>query len=597
MGILANLGVKLSLNSAEFKAGLDDATKNLLKFEQNQKKSLNNAKRASAELASTMGTVAVGAGLLSAALLGVFKKADEISDMADAFDASIGSIIGMGKALDLAGGKSENLGNSLAKLSSNIENAREGNDKLRDSFKSIGISTKELANLNPDEMFNRVAEQLSKIEDPAKRSAKAVELLGKAAKGIDWKQYVEEYKKVADPDLEAAIRESAKAWDNIQKGIKATFELVVKIIQPLAAMVNHFATLGKQYDKFKEEGGTINWDTENPMGADGIEYKGEGKPKAKETSAPAKKMDKDLGLSDREKGWLKERAALEENFKIKIKEIEATAIKIQRETELIGLTEKESELAKAKWAIEDENAKLQLDLEKQIQVEKAKGEEQDKVKIELLKSQKALYAEMAEVQIDASRREMQSKENKIRQQQVLTNSERETFNTAIGNMEVLAQKNKAGFQAWKAMSIAMAVIDGYTNTQKAYQRGLEIPYVGFILGPVFAATAFAASMARVQAIRSTQYQGRQKGGSMVANTPYLVGEAGPELVIPHKGGTVIPNNQLSSHMGNGGVTYNGPYIASLNAIDTQSGMEFINRNKEAIWAANLTAQRSVPSLR
>ena len=50
MAILANLGVKLSLNSAEFKAGLDDATKNLQKFEANQKKSLKNAQNATAEL-------------------------------------------------------------------------------------------------------------------------------------------------------------------------------------------------------------------------------------------------------------------------------------------------------------------------------------------------------------------------------------------------------------------------------------------------------------------------------------------------------------------------------------------------------------------
>ena len=40
MSILARLGVKLALDSSEFKAGLEDATKNTKQFEANQKKEL-----------------------------------------------------------------------------------------------------------------------------------------------------------------------------------------------------------------------------------------------------------------------------------------------------------------------------------------------------------------------------------------------------------------------------------------------------------------------------------------------------------------------------------------------------------------------------
>ena len=39
---------------------------------------------------------------------------------------------------------------------------------------------------------------------------------------------------------------------------------------------------------------------------------------------------------------------------------------------------------------------------------------------------------------------------------------------------------------------------------------------------------------------------RALGGSMTANKPYLVGERGPELVIPRGGSDVVPNNQLGS---------------------------------------------------
>ena len=91
---------------------------------------------------------------------------------------------------------------------------------------------------------------------------------------------------------------------------------------------------------------------------------------------------------------------------------------------------------------------------------------------------------------------------------------------------------------------------------------------------------------------------RADGGGISANSPYIVGERGPELIVPSSSGTVIPNNMLGSMNSNQpSVTYNGPYIASMNAIDTQSATQFLAKNKSAVWAANQTAQRSLPQSR
>jgi phage-related minor tail protein len=77
--------------------------------------------------------------------------------------------------------------------------------------------------------------------------------------------------------------------------------------------------------------------------------------------------------------------------------------------------------------------------------------------------------------------------------------------------------------------------------------------------------------------------------------PTIVGENGPELFIPQRRGTVIPNMQASSYMGGQpSVVYNGPYIQNMNAIDTQSATQFLSKNKSAVWAANQSAQRSLP---
>jgi hypothetical protein len=80
--------------------------------------------------------------------------------------------------------------------------------------------------------------------------------------------------------------------------------------------------------------------------------------------------------------------------------------------------------------------------------------------------------------------------------------------------------------------------------------------------------------------------------------PTLVGENGPEIFIPQRSGTVIPNQQLSS-VGNNQpqVVYNGPVIQNMSAIDTQSGLQFLAKNKNAVWSANQSASRGMPASR
>lgn len=600
MNILARLGVKLALDSAEFKAGLDDATKNTKLFEANQKKALNNAKQATSEWGATLGKVSAGLAVVAAAVMAVAHKSDEISDMADAFDASIGSIIGMGKALEMSGGKADNLQNMLSKLSVNAQNAKEGSDQLRASFASVGVAAGEVQNLNPDELFARVAEQLAQIPSATERNAKAFELLGKAAKGVDWRKYVDEYKRVADPDLAAAIKESADAWDNMQKGASSFYYFLVRIMQPLFAMINAMTTLADKYREFKQEGGTINFDPNNPMG-EGIEFKGEGKPKG--GIEPAKSGKDTSGgykqASDKDKRQAEERARLKEAFDLRVKELSKMEEMIQREGELIGLNQQEQEMKKLAWQFEDDNAKVQADLQRQINEEKAKGMDMDKQKIAMLEQEQETYKILSQVALENARISEAANIQKIRQQQILTDNEKQGFDNMVSNMEKFAQKNKAAFVAWKAMAIAQTIIDTYKGAQESYSAMASIPYVGPALGIAAAIAAIGAGMARVSAIRSTEYQGRAAGGSVLGGQPYLVGERGPEVIIPHgSGGTVIPNHRLSGMMGNnGGITYNGPYIANMSAIDTQSAMQFLAKNKEGVWAANLSAQKSLPSSR
>jgi hypothetical protein len=90
--------------------------------------------------------------------------------------------------------------------------------------------------------------------------------------------------------------------------------------------------------------------------------------------------------------------------------------------------------------------------------------------------------------------------------------------------------------------------------------------------------------------------GYASGGEVTS--PSIVGERGPELFIPDRSGAIIPNRNIGDYMGNsGGVTYNGTVIQNMQAIDTQSGLEFLAKNKMNIYAINQSASRSMPTSR
>jgi len=87
--------------------------------------------------------------------------------------------------------------------------------------------------------------------------------------------------------------------------------------------------------------------------------------------------------------------------------------------------------------------------------------------------------------------------------------------------------------------------------------------------------------------------GNADGGDINAGQPYYVGENGPELIVPGRSGTIIPNNKLGGM--SGGVTnITNNYI---DAIDTKSFEDRIYGSSRAVWAANQYANRNISNSR
>lgn len=114
---------------------------------------------------------------------------------------------------------------------------------------------------------------------------------------------------------------------------------------------------------------------------------------------------------------------------------------------------------------------------------------------------------------------------------------------AFGNLSsLMASESKKMFEIGKTAAIAETIVSTIESAGHSFNAGAKIG--GPILGGVFAATAIIAGMARVQALKSTQFGSRGVsvgvGGNMAVNNPAPGGGAtasggGSEQVIYVKG--------------------------------------------------------------
>ena len=117
----------------------------------------------------------------------------------------------------------------------------------------------------------------------------------------------------------------------------------------------------------------------------------------------------------------------------------------------------------------------------------------------------------------------------------------------------LASVNKKFARAAKIAAIAEATVNTYVGATKALAS--YPPPFNFIA----AAAVVASGLAQVAAIRA---QPMQRGGALQVGQSTLVGEDGPELIVPKQPGTVIPREVASAIEGMSG--NQGPVTVNFN---------------------------------
>jgi Trp operon repressor len=110
----------------------------------------------------------------------------------------------------------------------------------------------------------------------------------------------------------------------------------------------------------------------------------------------------------------------------------------------------------------------------------------------------------------------------------------------------------AGIAAYSTViAIQQGIITGEIIMQKiAMIQAAAARIIGAaIANPVAAIAGLVVGGLAVSYMRS-ETKKRAIGGPIAAGQPYMVGERGPELIVPPNSGTVVPNNQLTTNTNN-----------------------------------------------
>jgi lambda family phage tail tape measure protein len=269
----------------------------------------------------------------------------------------------------------------------------------------------------------------------------------------------------------------------------------------------------------------------------------------------------------------------------------------QRRTELDGNRYKMTEF---EFRIAQERINLERKL---LELDQRKREALDKFGGDKMNSQYVVEAQAIDGMIQAENKLAEIRIGNIESERTRQQSFSEGWNLAFRQFSEDAENYaRVGGESFNAVVSGMnSAIDSFVRTGKFSFKDFAKSIIQDLIAiqlKMQAMQLFKIGMSFFGGGASPQLLNTAADGGFI-NEPTIVGENGAELFIPNRqGGTVIPNQQLAG-MGGGQpqVVYNGTVIQNMQAIDTQSAAQFLARNKDAVYSANLSASRSLPTSR
>jgi len=185
----------------------------------------------------------IAAGSLTGLTEQIMKSSNEIHNLGEGLGIGTESMLELSAAAIPLGRDINQTGLMLERMLNVADQAEEGNQKLRNAFEKVGISMSDLNKMSPDETFKKIAVSLAAMTDPAERARVAQELLGRAAMGIDWIQYVANLHQTegALTQHSQSVDDASRAYNQLQTGLNQLRLNLADLLDPIFKIIGNNA--------------------------------------------------------------------------------------------------------------------------------------------------------------------------------------------------------------------------------------------------------------------------------------------------------------------------------------------------------------------
>lgn len=236
--------------------------------------SLRNLGRATSDAAKFFAGLTAAAAGVGYAIKQTLDSAGALVDASNRLGVSASNLLRLQQAASLAGIGADELNATIQRLNRNIgEGLQKATAPSAVALRNLNLNLQEISRLRPDQQFELIAQRLIAIENPAQRTAMAMDLLGKQGPAV--LQLANELEKiqritqqaglvVTERDLVAldeagdAITELGILWDaGIKKAVAAVAPYIVGFVVRLKEAIAEAGGFDAIFKRVKETAHTI----------------------------------------------------------------------------------------------------------------------------------------------------------------------------------------------------------------------------------------------------------------------------------------------------------------------------------------------------
>lgn len=265
---LGSVVVNLAVDLARFRSDMGQAAAvsntRLREIERSVAQTTRQISSVGRSIRNAFATIGVGVSLVAIknAAMAAIEYGDQIAKAAEKTGIAADAFSELAFAAKMQDIELSSLSTGLKKFQVSISEAGSGSKSALEKFAALGIEFERFRQLSPDRQFEVLAEQISKLKDPADRTRAAVEFFGKAgadllplfsqgAEGIRKAREEavklgvamsnEQVKKLADAD--DAIKRLSQSWDGFARTLTIKVApILTKILDSLVGDTDRAAT-------------------------------------------------------------------------------------------------------------------------------------------------------------------------------------------------------------------------------------------------------------------------------------------------------------------------------------------------------------------